>query len=593
MAVMGGMLAFSSTPVSAAPVSGQPISAYGSGAAVITKALQVGNTSIANAEAAFSGGAVASGGLNSPVTNEFGINVAPPSPGKNALGRGTGLELGLVNANPQPTTLNQALLSGLTTASAPPPTGPLTNDITLPVNPLVYASLLRGQAAATYDPTYCPIGRPLTYGLGYASNLQLLNTGSGSAANGSFAAPAVGTTISAFGTPRGASQSRTVTYLVANGDGTFGVASETRQTVAPISLLANQTLGTAVTLEIAGEFGLRTVATGKPGGSSVSFVGNPVLTLTSTVLGIPTTLLGPITLESLLGQNGVGLTIPGIATVGLGTPPRALNGALNTKPALAADGTSASGAVDTVRLALLNTPGLGVLDLALGHMEGAVSVPAGGIRCDIPVTKVATPNPVTVGSDFAFQISIPSNSAQYAALFNCDLTNITAIDVVDRVSGNPTIQLLAADHGGVVSGNRITFPPGGIPNYTIGGPPIVLTINARVPSSSGAGVLRDTVTVNALLGNCRGGTTGEDIINGTANANGTANISGIARLTGSAITGTFTLNGPSVGSGAAGGQLAATGGNAWPLVAGGSFLLLALGLLRLRRRAEDGTPTLG
>lgn len=576
--VMGGLLVGAPAPVAAAPVSAQPFGAYGSGAAVITKALQVGNTTVTNAEAAFSGGAVSSTGLNRPVTNEFGINVAPAVNGKNAVGRGTGLEVGLINANPQPTTLNQALLSGLATAVAPPPSNLVTQDITLPVNPIAFASLLRGQAQATFDPSFCPVGKPLTYGLGYASNLQLLNTGSGVNGQSGFAAPAVGTTISAFGTPRGASQSRTVTFLAANGDGTFGVVSETRQTVAPISLLANQTLGTALTVEIAGEFGLRTVATGKPGGSSVSFVGNPVITVTSTALGIPTTLVGPITLNDLVGRNGIGLTVPGIATIGLGTPPRALNGDLNSRPALAADGTSASGAVDTVRLALLSLPGLTGADLALGHMEGSVSVPAGGIRCDIPVSKTATADPVSIGSDFSFKITIPTNSALYSSLFNCDLVNISAVDVVDRQSGNPTIQLLSADRGGVVSGNRVTFPNLG--SYTLGGQPIVATINARIPSSSGAGVLRDTVNVSAALGNCRGGAAGEDIVNGSA------------RLNGSAITGTFTLNGPNVGRAAAGnGQLAATGGNSWPLVAGGAFMLAALGMLRLRRRATEGLHT--
>ncbi len=576
--VMGGLLVGSPAPVAAAPVSGQPFGAYGSGAAVITKALQLGNTSIANAEAAFSGGVVNSGGITVPVTNEFGVNVSPAVAGRNAVGRGTGVEVGLINANPQPTTLNQALLSGLATAVAPPPTDLVTQDINLPVNPILFASLLRGQAQATYDPTFCPVGRPLTYGLGYASNLQLLNTASGSNAQSGFAAPAVGTTISAFGTPRGASQSRTVTYFAANGDGTFGVVSETRQTVAPISLLANQTLGTALTVEIAGEFGLRTIATGKPGGSSVSFVGNPVLTVTSTVLGITTPIVGPITLNDLIGRNGIGLTIPGIATVGLGTPPRALNGDLNSRPALAANGTSASGAVDTVRLALLNTPGLTGLDLGLGHMEGSVSVPAGGIRCDIPVTKTASSDPITVGSDFAFRISIPSNSALFATLFNCDLVNISAVDVVDRLSGNPTIQLLSADRGGVVSGNRVTFPNLG--SYTLGSQPIVVTINARIPSGSGAGVLRDTVNVSATLGNCRGGAAGEDIVQGGA------------RLNGSAITGAFTLNGPNVGGrGPGGGELAATGGNSWPLVAGATFMLVALGLVRLRRRATEDLPT--
>jgi hypothetical protein len=537
--------------------------------------LQLGSTSIANAEAAFSGGVVNSQGIGAPVTNEFGINVAPATAGKNAIGRGTGLEVGLANANPQPTTLNQILLSGLATAAAPPPTDLITEQIPLNLDPVAFASVLRGQAQATYDPNFCPVGRPLTYGLGYASNLQLLNAGSGTNANSGFAAPVVGTTISAFGTPRGASQSRTVTYMVANGDGTFGVASETRQTVAPISLLANQTLGTAVTVEIAGEFGLRVVATGKPGGSSVSYTGNPVLTVTATTLGIVTPILGPISLQDVLGQNGLGLSVPGLLTVGLGTPPRALGGVQGTTAALSPDGTAASGAADAVRLTLLSIPGLTGLDLALGHMEGAVRVPAGGIRCDIPVSKTASVDPVTAGSDFSFRITIPSSSALYSALFNCDLVNISAVDVHERQSGTPTIQLLSADRGGVVQGNRVTWANLG--SYTLGGQPIVLTINARIPASSGAGVLRDTVNVSALLGNCRGGATGEDIVQGGA------------RLNGSTITGAVTLIGPQVGRGT--GELAATGGNSWPLVGGGAFLLAALGLLRLRRRATEGTPT--
>lgn len=571
--VTTAMVGLGPVAASAAPVSGQSFSAYGSGAAVITKALQLGATSVANAEAAFSGGAVNSRGLNAPVTNEFGINVAPAASGFNAVGRGTGLEAGLLTSNPQQTTLNQLLLTGLAGAAAPPPSGLVTKEIPVNLNPVVFASVLRGQAQATYDPTFCPVGRPITYGLGYASNLQLLNAGGGSSSQTGFASPTVGTSITAFGTPRGASQSRTVTYLVANGDGTFGVASETRQTVAPVSLLANQALGTAITLEVAGELGLRVVATGKPGGSSVSYLGNPVLTVTATTLGVTTPVLGPITLEQALGQGGLALQVPGLATVGVATPPRALNGALNSRPALATDGTSASGAVDTVRLNLLGLPGLTALDLALGHMEGAVSVPAGGLRCDIPVAKSATVDPVTAGSDFAFKISIPTDTGQFAALFNCDLVNITAVDVVSRQSGSPSVQLLSADRGGVVNGNTVTWANLG--SYQRGAPPIVLTINARVPASSGAGVLRDTVDVRASLGNCRGGATGEDIVLGGA------------RLNTATLTGTTTLIGPNVtrGQGMAP-ELAATGGSSWPLAAGGGMLLAFLGLARLRRRVQ-------
>ena len=567
--VLGGLLAVSpAPPVAAAPVSQQPFAAYGSGAAAVVEALGLGSTQVANVIVANSGGGVNSQGLNGPLVNEFGINVAPATPGKNALGRGTGVEAGLVTPDPQQATLNQALLQGLAVATAPPPSGPVTQEIALPLNPVLFASLLRGQAQATYDPTFCPVGRPLTYGLGYVSNLELLNLGGGINPQTGFENPLAGTSATAFGTPRGASQSRTVTYLRANGDGTFGVVSETRQTVAPISLLANETLRTELTVEIAGEFGLRVTATGKPTGSAVEYTGNPVLTITQTTAGVPVQLL-QITLQQLLGQDGFVLDVPGIATLSLGAPPRALGGGQNTDPVIAPDGTAASGAVDAVRLQLLDLPGLSVLDLALGHMEGAVAVPAGGLRCDIPVSKVASADPINVGEDFTYTIRIPSDAALYQALFNCDLIGISAVDVVETQSGNPRIQLLSASNGGVIQGNRVTWANLG--NYTLGQEPITLTINARIPANSGAGVLRDTVNVSATLGNCRGGATGEDIVQGGANLNT------------SAITGSVTLIGPNVNRG----NLAATGGNTWPLVAGGGFLLAALGLVRLRRRASE------
>ena len=60
----------------------------------------------------------------------------------------------------------------------------------------------------------------------------------------------------------------------------------------------------------------------------------------------------------------------------------------------------------------------------------------------------------------------------------------------------------------------------------------------------------------------------------------------VLSLNGSAITGAVTLVGPNVSRG----DLAATGGNSWPLVAGGGFMLAALGLVRLRRRVEEIPP---
>lgn len=573
--VLGGLLASSSAPAGA-QVSAQPFTAYGSGDAIALNALALGTTQLAGLRVAASGGSVNSNasGLTG-ITNEFGQNVAPNRPDKNAYGRGTAVEAGVLTATPQAAAdLNQIILSGLAESYAPPPEPDLVvKDIPIDLSPLLYASTARGEARAVYDPVFCPVGRPLTFGRGFVENLELLGGTEG--ADGSIADPLLGTSVST-GNPRATTQSRTVTYFIANGDGTFGLVSETRQTVAPITLLALGGLG-GLQIEIAGEFGLRAIATGKPGGARVEYTGNPLITISTVTAGIATPIPGtPITLQDLIGNEGIEINdLLGLLTVSLGAPPQALGGAPGSRAAAAADGTSASGSADLLYVNVGGTT-LPILDLAVAHMEAAVSVPAGGVKCTIPVSKVATVDPVTVGQDFAYIIKIPADAAQFNTLFNCDLVGISAVDTVQTESGNPRIQLLSADNGGVISGNTVTWSNLG--NYVIGQEPITLTITARIPNNSGAGVLRDTVNVLASLGNCRGtGTSGEDIIQGNAQ------IPGIARLDGSAITGAVTLVAPTI----TGGDLAATGGNSWPLVAGGGFLLAALGLVRLRRRAEE------
>jgi hypothetical protein len=556
--VLGGLLASSASPA-AAQLSATPFSGYGSGDVIAVNALTLNTTQVAGLRAAASGGNVnsAASGLTTRI-NEFGQNVGPARADKNAYGRGAAVEAGVLTNTPQPVDINQIILSGLAEAYAPPPSPLVRAAIDIPVNPTLFARTAAGEAQATYDPLYCPVGKPITFGRGFAENLELLGTGS--EADGSITAPLLGTSVTE-GTNRATTQSRTVTYVIANGDGTFGLVSETRQTLAPITL----NLGaTAVIIEVAGELGLRTVATGKPGGASVTHLGDPLLTISTVTLGVTVPVLGPVTLSSLVGPGGLGLpVIPGL-TLTLGGRPRALNGAFGTPPQTAADGTSASGAIDLLRLAALD-----LADIGLFHMEGQVQVPAGGFRCEIPVSKVASVDPVMVGQDFNYVITIPTDAAMFQRFFACDLINISVVDTVTTESGSPRIQLISASNGGVISGNTVTWA--NIGNYQRGSPPIVLTITARIPTNSGAGVLRDTVNVSAALGNCQGtATDGSDIVQGNA------------RLDGSAITGAVTLVAPNVSRG----NLAATGGNSWPLVAGGGFLLAALGLVRLRRRAE-------
>jgi hypothetical protein len=330
---------------------------------------------------------------------------------------------------------------------------------------------------------------------------------------------------------RNVAQSRTYSYLKANGDGTFAVVSETHMTVLPINLLNG-----AITIELLGEWVLRTTATGQPGGAKVEYapVGagpqTPVLRLK--LLNNPTTTLS---LQQILGPNGLDLSIPGILTLRVGTPPRPIGNYASPQPPapVAANGTSASAAVDVVQLKVLDLPGLTGLDLRIGHMESSVTAPAGGVKCEFPVSKTAQPDPVTAGGTITQTIRIPSDAGAFAALFDCDLVGIKAQDVVSVKSGNPSFQITGASNGGVISADRRSVSWANLGTYHPGDPPIVLAIQVAVPANSPAGVLQDTVTVTANLGNCKGGDGGAVLV-------------GSANLNGSVITGTGTLPGPTV-----------------------------------------------
>jgi hypothetical protein len=540
------------TAVVAGPASAQAnqvFSAFGTGTVLSTNVLTVGTTTVGGVHAARAAQAVNSQGL-APRTDELGQNVNPALANKNAYGRGTGLEVGLAVPAQQQATANQLLLTGLAEASAPPPSDLITREIALDLSPVAFASLLRGQAQAIYDPNICAIGQPISYGLGYAANVHLV----GEPGTAALATSAAGNNVS---------QTRSFSYFIPNGDGTFGLASEVRQIAAPVSIL-NTALGPTLLVEVAGEFGLRAVATGKPGGARIENLGNPLITI-RTAGGVP--VLGPVRLSDLLGQNGLTLDLSPIALVSVGQPPRAIGGPPGSAPTIdLAGGTRAAAAIDVVsRVQLLEA--LGVLDLSVGHMEVSATVPAGGVRCNIPVGKTATPNPAAAGDTITWTISIPSDPALFARFFACDLFGIRVTDTHGVQSGNPRIQLLSASNGGVVRGNTVTWENLG--NYTRGQPPIRVTVTGRVVG--GTGVVRDTADVTATLGNCTGGAAGQAIV-------------GQAQFQGAAISGSTTLIGPDIGRG----RLVDTGGDSRYLVLGGALLFLALELRRrLRRRTGE------
>jgi len=424
------------------------------------------------------------------------------------------------------------------------------------VDPVLRLSAATGTAQAVYDPNVCAVGVPFSYGKGELAGAQVLTTTGQQ--SGLVDTTAAGQNVS---------QSRSFSYLVNNGDGTFGMATETRMTVAPISI-APVAGATVATIEVLGEFVLKTVATGKPGGASISFApaGNP--SPTDPIVRVNG--VNVLTTQQLLGGAGVNLPIAGLLTLQIGVPPRPIGSATGVA-AGSADGTSVSGAVDLIRLSVLQVQGLTGGDIRIAHAEGSATAPAGGIKCSVPVSKTADPDPVIVGNDVTIHINIPSDVNQFSTLFGCDLVGIKVTDTHDVVSGTPKFTIVSADNGATIAGNVVTFANGG--SYHPGDPPRVLSVVLRIPTSSGAGVLRDTAQVSAVLGNCTGGAAGQDLVGGAQ----------LTNAANAAITGTGVLTGPTVSRG----NLAATGGTSWPLVAGGGFILAALGLVRLRRRVNE------
>jgi LPXTG-motif cell wall-anchored protein len=224
-------------------------------------------------------------------------------------------------------------------------------------------------------------------------------------------------------------------------------------------------------------------------------------------------------------------------------------------------------------------------------MEAQAQAPAGGISCNIPVSKVFTDgsgNPVSSissGNNFTWKITFPT--VDISKELACDLTNVTVTDVAKEVSGGAVLTITGADHGGQVTGATVKSGVNGgvtwnLGTYHPGDPPVVLTITGTIPPTSPAGVITNTATVTANLGNCTGGVLGKAFVT-NGSIGGTA-----ATIQGTAFNGvgaaTTSLTGPQVKAG----LLAATGQkDPWVPVLGGALLLGALGLMRSRRRLHD------
>ncbi len=531
---------------------------YTTGSVVHVDALRAGASGpvLLNTEVAFSGASVASRGLTQIVTETDQI-VSPNAGDRRSFGRGSGLEIGV--GNEIPTAENDIILAERATASAPPDSGRVRNEIgPVKVDPLAYASLLRGEAQARFNEGSCVLGQPISFGQGYAADVQLVNAGGESPGDEPFPEPVLAT--DAAQPERRVSDSRSTTRLVPNGQGAFGLETETRMTIAPVTLFKNTAADvTPITIEFLGEWVLRATALGT--GRADVFFGPGTVEPQTPVLRVfeGTTVVEEIFTQDILGNQGLVVPIEALGTeLAIGEDPRAIGGDANSQPTEAADGTVAAGAVDVVRLRVLDTEeatlaGLSGVDLRIGHLEATARVPAGGIRCNLPVTKVADRQTVNAGDQFTYTITVTNPFA------DCDLTNVRVEDNITtdrgiRYSVTGTNPAANAITPGASQARQVVFNDIG----PIGpGQSRSVSITVAVAGNSAAGLFTNNARAT---GQCA-----------TGGAGGGARIN-------VPITGETTVTVPNVNGGS---ELPATGvePNVLPRTGGGSMALLGLGLL--------------
>jgi hypothetical protein len=599
--LVGSYLAMpiAASAATATPFGSANFAGYASGDELHLGAVTLGTTQLADVEQAFSGATTNSAGLASEFTDPTGpptgisppavIQPAQPSSVK-AYGMGSGLEVGVAVPTTEATDLNQLLISGKAQSIAPPISPPVTKQITIPagLSSIAAGAALVGRSDALYDPNVCPLGQPLSYGLGSASNVTLLPTAAG------IINP--GTVMTAGSTPSQTANTTSFTYLNANPDGSFGLASQATETVAPLTVNVSTLLKLQITLSgsqdgtaPANPVTLKAVSTGN-GTSSVTLTNDNFLTITLN----GTALVPPTALAGLTAPRVI--TLPGLGTITINTLTQSTAGNVAT----------ASYTLFGLNLNLAGA--LPIANLEVGHMIAGARANS-SITCTIPMVKISQPPSVQAGNSFIYTIEVPDPAK--LGLLACDLTNLKVVDTISSIpAGNakptatntPTFMVTSATPGPPTSAIAQTSPSNATvtfsglhytatpPGQTKINPPVVLSITVAVPKNSPAGTIQDTAVATANTSGCNGGITG---ITNLGGVNGTG-IGGSTTL--KAPTVTLAAVTPAAGgaasrpAGGAGqpGALPRTGGvgGLWQPGLGVGLLALAGGTFALLRRSR-------
>jgi hypothetical protein len=389
-------------------------------------------------------------GLKGAKINEVNRILQPDKANKLSYAMGSGLEVGLGTTPADP---NQVILAGKAEADAAPPSTDI-QEIAVPASPLAYASLVRGKATANANtsglvPDVCVIGDDISRGEAFASDVDLVDAAPNESTD-TLDAPVL--SLDDQDPDRSVSQSTSREKLVPTGKANnFGLMSEVRQTIAPVTLLQGDPSDPTadlrtITIEVLGEWVLRVVANGTSGGASV-FYGpgkvnpqTPILRLIDSAGEVSDIL----SFQDVFGEDGLVIPVDPLINIVVGENPRAIAkpGAApdpDSKPTIAGDGTSVSAAADVVRIRI----GDGAVgDIRIGHMEASAEVPAGGVNCPIPVIKSADPDQIKIKEEpDTSKISIEVKN-----VYDCDLTDTVLTDhITQKDETSPDFKLLSSD----------------------------------------------------------------------------------------------------------------------------------------------------
>ena len=499
--------------VAQVPADQADFRAFANGTVIHTEAIEQPELSapdsvrVIDADAAFSAAAVDSKGLPAQQTTEFGGTFQPGQTaggdavtGTNAYGRGFGLD---VSVGQEGQEQGQLTLAGLSEATAPPPSGLMVTELgPVPGDPLAYATLLRGEAAAIWgdnNGACLSLGDDLSYGKGLATEVHLVDTDAtpdGEGESPELEAPLVATEHE--DPQREVSSSMSHNFLAPQVDAegnkvgdALGVIAETRQTIAPVTLF--QGTENEFTIEFLGEWVLRAVATGVPGTAHVHYGPGEVSPETPILRVITDTVETLLAFQDLFDSEGLVIDELPLVSLAIGEDPRAIGGGAASTPTIAADGTSASAAVDVVRVQLLSDAGLGeVAEVRVGHMEVSAQVPAGGILCDLPVAKSVDKPLVQPGDTFVYTITVQNP-------YQCILDDVTITDTIQADAGVTWTVTGTDPQAASVSDTKIVWEGLGPINP---GESLSVTATIDVGDDSAAGKFLDRATATGV---CSGG----------------------------------------------------------------------------------------